>query len=57
LFLSEDGDTFVVKEGGDAYEELGKNRLGQMSFASPANAGISPFVRSQTKLYRITDAP
>ena len=57
FFLSEDGDTFVAKDDGDAYEELGKNSLGEMSFASPAIAGDSLFVRTQTKLYRITDAP
>ena len=34
-----------------------KNSLGEMSFASPAIAGDSLFVRTQTKLYRITDAP
>lgn len=57
FFLSEDGDTFVAKESGDTYEEIGKNSLGEMSFASPAIAGDSLFVRTQTKLYRITDAP
>ena len=57
FFLSEDGDTFVVQDDGDAYQELGKNSLGEMSFASPAIVGDSLFVRTQTKLYRITDAP
>ena len=57
FFLSEDGDTFVAREGSDAYEELGNNSLGEMSFASPAIAGDNLFVRTQTKLYRITDAP
>jgi outer membrane protein assembly factor BamB len=57
FFLSEDGDTFVVQDDGDGYQELGKNSLDEMSFASPAIAGDSLFVRTQTKLYRITDAP
>lgn len=57
FFLSEDGDTFVAKAGGDTYEELHTNSLGEMSFASPAIAGDSLFVRTQTKLYRIKDGP
>ena len=57
FFLSEDGDTFVAKDSGDAYEEVGKNSLDEMSFASPAIVGDSLYIRTQTKLYRITDAP
>ena len=60
FFLSEDGDTFVARAGVDEHEELGKNSLGEMSFASPAIVGESLYLRTQTKLYRISetiDAP
>jgi outer membrane protein assembly factor BamB len=50
--LSEDGHTFVI-EAGDKYVELAKNSLDEMSFASPALAPDSVFLRTQTKLYRI----
>ena len=50
--LSEDGDTFVV-EAGDAYRELARNSLGEMSLATPAADGDSLYVRTQTKLYRM----
>jgi outer membrane protein assembly factor BamB len=52
--LSEDGHTFVI-EAGDTYKELAKNSLDEMSFASPALAPNALFVRTQTKLYRISD--
>jgi outer membrane protein assembly factor BamB len=51
-FLSEEGDTFVVKPG-DAYEEIAKNSLGELAFASPAVTRDGFFVRTQSKLYRI----
>jgi outer membrane protein assembly factor BamB len=54
FFLSEDGDTFVAKPG-DAYEEVGKNSLGQMSLASPAVSGDSLYIRTLSKLYRISN--
>jgi len=57
FFLSEDGDTFVAKADGETYEEIGMNSLDEMSFASPAISGDSLFLRTQTKLYRITDEP
>jgi outer membrane protein assembly factor BamB len=50
--LSEDGHTFII-EAGDSYKELAKNSLDEMSFASPALAPNTLFVRTQTKLYRI----
>jgi outer membrane protein assembly factor BamB len=52
--LSEDGHTFVI-EAGDTYVELAKNSLDEMSFASPALAPNTLFLRTQTKLYRISD--
>jgi outer membrane protein assembly factor BamB len=51
-FLSEDGHTFTI-EAGDAYKELGKNSLDEMSLATPALAPDALFIRTQTKLYRI----
>jgi outer membrane protein assembly factor BamB len=51
--LSEDGDAFVLRAG-DSYQELAKNSLGEMSLASPAADAESLYVRTQTKLYRIT---
>ena len=51
--LSEDGDMFVLRAG-DSYQEIAKNSLGEMSLASPAADRDSLFVRTQTRLYRIT---
>lgn len=52
--LSEEGETFVI-EAGDEYKEVGRNALGEMSFATPAVAHDSLFIRTATKLYRIAD--
>ena len=51
--LSEDGETFVIQPGPE-YKLLGRNSLNEMSLASPAVAGNSLFIRTATKLYRIT---
>lgn len=51
-FLSEEGDTFAIKPG-DAYDEVAKNSLGEMAFATPAITRDGLFIRTQTKLYRI----
>ena len=48
--LSEDGDTFVVRAGRD-FKVLGRNRLDEMSLATPAAAGGSLFVRTASQLY------
>jgi outer membrane protein assembly factor BamB len=53
FFLNEEGDTFVMQPG-DAYQEIGKNSLDEMSFASPAISGDALFIRTLTKLYRIS---
>jgi outer membrane protein assembly factor BamB len=50
--LSEDGDTFVL-EAGDAYKELAKNILGEMSLASPAADASGLYLRTMTRLYRL----
>jgi outer membrane protein assembly factor BamB len=47
---SEDGDVFVLGAG-DRYEEVARNRLGEMVLASPAAAGDRLYVRTLTKLY------
>jgi outer membrane protein assembly factor BamB len=55
--LSEDGDTFVI-QAGPMYKLLGRNSLNEMTLASPAVAGSSLFIRTASKLYRLsTTAP
>jgi outer membrane protein assembly factor BamB len=48
--MSEDGDTVVV-QAGKQFKVLGKNSLDEMSMATPALAGGSLFVRTQSMLY------
>jgi outer membrane protein assembly factor BamB len=48
--LGEDGDTVVVRAGRD-FKVLGKNSLDEMALATPAVAGGSLFVRTQSRLY------
>ena len=50
--LNENGTT-IVFAAGESYAELSKNALGEMSLATPAVAGDSLVLRTQTKLYRI----
>ena len=51
--MSEDGDTFVMQAGPE-FKLLGRNSLDEMTLASPAVANGSLFIRTATKLYRIT---
>ncbi len=51
--LSEDGDTYVI-QAGPGFKVLGKNSLNEMTLATPAVARGSLFVRTASKLYRIT---
>lgn len=51
--VSEDGDV-VVFEAADEYKELAKNSLGEMSLATPAVDANSLYIRTATRLYRIT---
>ena len=53
--LSEDGDTFVLQAGPE-FKVLGTNALGEMALATPAVSRGSLFVRTVSKLYRITKA-
>ena len=52
--LSEDGDTFVI-EAGDEFQVVGKNSLDEMAMSTPAIADGSLYVRTRSKLYRITN--
>jgi hypothetical protein len=53
--LSEDGETFVVQAGKE-FKVLGRNKLDDMSLATPALAGGSLFVRTRSKLYCLRQA-
>jgi outer membrane protein assembly factor BamB len=52
LLLTEEGVSFVL-DAGDAYKEIARNDLGEMSLASPAIAGNALYIRTQSKLYKI----
>ena len=52
FLLSEDGDTYAVQAGPE-FKLLGINSLNEMAMATPAVAGGSLFIRTQSKLYRI----
>ena len=51
--LSESGDTYVVAAGPE-YRLIRKNSLNEMCMATPALAKNSLFIRTLTKLYRIS---
>jgi hypothetical protein len=51
--ISEDGDTYVMQAGPE-FKLLGKNSLGEMTLATPAVSRGSLFVRTVSRLYRIT---
>lgn len=51
--MSEDGDTYVIQAGPE-FKVVGKNSLNEMTLATPAIAHGSIFVRTASKLYRIT---
>ena len=55
FFLSEDGETFVARAG-SSYEEVGRNPLEEMTLASPAIAGDAIYIRTQSRLYRLSEA-
>ena len=54
FLLGEDGDTFVVRAGPD-FELLGTNSLNEMALATPAVVRGSLILRTQSKLYRISN--
>lgn len=51
--LNEDGDTHVIQAGPE-YKVLGRNSLNEMCMSTPAIARGSLFLRTESKLYRIT---
>jgi outer membrane protein assembly factor BamB len=53
FLLSEDGHMFVI-EAGDTYRELAKNSMDEMTLATPALAPDALFIRTQTRLYRVS---
>ncbi len=53
--LSEEGDTYVIQAGPE-FKILGKNSLDEMALSTPAVARGSLFVRTLSKLYRISAA-
>jgi outer membrane protein assembly factor BamB len=51
--LSEEGDTYVIQAGPE-FKVVGKNSLNEMTLASPAVSRGSLFIRTASKLYRIS---
>jgi outer membrane protein assembly factor BamB len=54
FFLSEDGDTFVLKAGPE-FEVIERNALNEMCMATPATLRGNILIRTLNKLYRISD--
>jgi hypothetical protein len=52
--MSEEGDTYVIQAGPE-FQLLGTNSLGEMTLATPAIASGSLFIRTASKLYRISN--
>ena len=52
--LSEDGDTYVIRAG-HTFEVIGRNSLNEFTMATPAIAHDSLFIRTRSRLYRITE--
>ena len=50
FFLSEDGDTYVIRAGED-YELLATNSLDELCLASPGISGSNLLIRTASKLY------
>ena len=54
--VTENGATVVFAAAGDDYSELGKNPLEEISLATPAVDESGFFIRTQTKLYRVSES-
>ncbi len=54
FLMGEDGDTFVIRAG-DEFELLHTNTLDEMALATPAVVRGSLLLRTQTKLYRLSN--
>jgi outer membrane protein assembly factor BamB len=52
LMTNEDGDTYVIRAGPE-FQVLQKNSVGERVVASPALAGGSIYIRSDSSLFRI----
>jgi hypothetical protein len=52
--MGEDGDTFVIRAGPE-FELLRTNTLDEMALATPAVVRGSVLLRTQTKLYRLSN--
>lgn len=50
--LDEDGDAYVIK-GGNRYELLGKNSLGELCMATPAVVRSGLLIRTNSRLYAV----
>ena len=53
--LNEDGTTYVIQPG-PTFSVIGNNRLDEFTLATPAIANGSLYIRTATKLYRISAA-
>jgi outer membrane protein assembly factor BamB len=51
--MSEEGDAYVIQAGSE-FKVVGKNSLSEMTLATPAIARGSLFIRTASKLYRVT---
>jgi outer membrane protein assembly factor BamB len=51
FFVSEAGKVAVVKAGGDDWEVLAVNDLGEECYATPAIAGSRIYIRTRSSLY------
>jgi outer membrane protein assembly factor BamB len=54
FLMGEDGDTFVIRAGPE-FELLRTNTLDEMALATPAVVRGSVLLRTQTKLYRLSN--
>ena len=54
FLMGEDGDTFVIRAG-EEFELLHTNTLDEMALATPAIVRGSVLLRTQTKLYRLSN--
>ena len=56
LFVSEDGDSFLLRAG-QTPEVIGVNTLGEPMYASPAISAGKIFLRGENHLYCIANGP
>jgi outer membrane protein assembly factor BamB len=54
--LNEDGTTYVI-QAGPTFKVVGQNPLDEFTLATPAIANGSLFIRTATRLYRVSNAP